>query len=59
VALLVYELCTFFIGLFLGLTLWSRFPVFLTATALTLVLMPVLYPILLSIGKIGGETWKE
>ena len=59
VGLLMYELATFGIGLFLGYTMASRFPVFLITTGLTLLILPVLYPILLSIGKIGGETWKE
>lgn len=59
VCLMLYELGIFFIGLFLNSTIWPRFPVFPGSALLTLVLVPVLYPILLSIGKIGGETWKE
>ena len=58
-ALLFYELGTFFIGVFLGSTILSRLPAFLLGTALTLATVPILYPILLSIGKIGGEIWKE
>lgn len=58
-ALFVYEIGTFLIGLFLGSTIASRFPAFLIGAGLTLALVPLLYPILLSIGKIGGETWKE
>ena len=58
-ALFVYEIGTFFIGLFLGSTIMSRFPAFLIGAGLTLALVPLLYPILLSIGKIGGEIWKE
>lgn len=57
--LVLYELSVFGIGLFIGHTLWSRFGCFCITTALTLVCLPALYPILLSIGKIGGETWKE
>lgn len=56
-AMLTYELLTFAIGVFLGLTLWSRLGVFLLTTLWTLVAAPVLYPIILSIG--GGDTWKE
>ncbi|MBQ7416189.1 MAG: hypothetical protein IJW14_04025 [Oscillospiraceae bacterium] len=58
-ALLVYEIGTFLIGLFLGSTIGSRFPAFLITALITLAFVPLLYPILLSIGKIGGETWKE
>jgi hypothetical protein len=58
-ALFVYEIGTFLIGLFLGSTIVSRFPAFLIGAGLTLALVPLLYPILLSIGKIGGEIWKE
>lgn len=57
--LTVYELSIFFIGLFLKSTIWPRFLAFPGSALVTLVLVPVLYPILLSIGKIGGETWKE
>ena len=32
---------------------------FLLTAALTLLVLPAVYPILMSIGKIGGETWKE
>lgn len=58
-ALFLYEIGTFLIGLFLGSTIASRFPAFLITALITLALVPVLYPILLSIGKIGGEIWKE
>ena len=59
VGLLLYELGVFFIGLFLGSTIWTRFRAFPITALITLALVPLLYPILLSIGKIGGETWKE
>lgn len=59
VCLMVYELCIFFVGLFLKSTIWPRFFAFPGSALVTLALVPVLYPILLSIGKIGGETWKE
>lgn len=58
-ALLLYELALFGIGVFLGSTTSDRFWRFLITTAVTTVPLPVLYPILLSIGRIGGETWKE
>ena len=59
VGLLLYELGIFFIGLFLGSTIMARFWIFPATALITLALVPLLYPILLSIGKIGGETWKE
>lgn len=59
VGMLVYELCIFCIGLFLERTVWARFGVFTTTALLSLVAVPVAYPILMSIGKLGGDTWKE
>ena len=55
----IYEMGVFSIGLFLKQTYAARFPLFLLTAALTLVILPLVYPILMSIGKIGGETWKE
>ena len=58
-ALFAYETITFSIGLFLGQTLLVRYGAFVISTILTLLPVPALYPVLLYIGKIGGETWKE
>lgn len=58
-ALVIYELAIFGMALFLGQTNTGRFSVALITAGLTLVTIPLLYPILVSIGKIGGETWKE
>ena len=58
-ALFLYEIGTFLIGMFLGNTMPERFSAFMITALITLALVPVLYPILLSIGKIGGEIWKE
>ena len=57
--LLLYELGIYCIALFLGHTIAARFWAFPLCALITLILVPPLYPILLSIGKIGGETWKE
>ena len=57
IAMLVYELLTFAIGVFLGLTLWSRLGIFCLTALFSMAAIPVLYPIILSIG--GGDTWKE
>ena len=59
VGLLLYELSIFGIGLFLGHTRLDRLVRFFLTALWTLATAPVLYPILLSIGKIGGETWRE
>lgn len=58
-ALMVYELAIYAAALFLKLTNTARFPVALITGGLTVLTIPILYPILVSIGKIGGETWKE
>ena len=58
-ALFAYETITFSVGLFLGQTLLVRYGAFVISTILTLLPVPALYPVLLYIGKIGGETWKE
>jgi hypothetical protein len=58
-ALLAYELVTFFINLFLGITLLRRLPVFVLTWLMTLCVIPMIYPIIQSISKIGGEAWKE
>lgn len=56
-AMLVYELATFFIGLFLGLTTLSRIGSFCVSALMTMPAAPVLYPVCKAIG--GGDTWKE
>lgn len=58
-ALLLYELSALGITVFLKQTTWMRTERFLITAGLTLAVLPLLYPILLSIGKIGGETWIE
>ena len=56
---MLYELAVFFIGIILGQTVIARLGVALLTGALSLIAIPVLYPILRSIEKIGGETWKD
>lgn len=59
VSMILYELALFATGLFLGYTISGRFSIFCMTGLITCVAMPILYPILNAIGKIGGETWKE
>ena len=58
-ALLVYELAVWGTGIFLGLTYWGRFGVFMMTWLLSFAVMIALYPLARRIQKIGGETWKE
>ena len=59
VAVMVYEIGLFLVGLFLEHTTASTFSHFLLTGVLGWVIIPVLYPVFTAIGKIGGETWKE
>lgn len=59
VGMLFYELAVFAMGLFLGYTTTARMYLFCVTGGLSLVVVPVLYPLFSSIGKIGGESWKE
>lgn len=58
-ALLVYELGLYGVGIFLGLTRWGRIGVFVLTALLTTAVMLPLYLLLYRIGQIGGYTWKE
>lgn len=57
--MLCYELCLFGIGLFLGHTQANRVGAMALSALLSLLAVPVGYPIARAIGKIGGEAWKE
>ena len=59
VCLLIYEMALFVLGAILQMTPWSRFYGFLITSTLSFVAAPILYPLLLAIESIGGETWKE
>lgn len=59
IAIFVYEMALFGIGLFLGLTYPGRLIGFCTTAVLSLLVAPVLYPLIQLIGSIGGDIWKE
>ena len=59
IALLLYALVNFAFGLFFGLTHLSRFYGFLITAALTLLTVPLFYPIAKAINAFGGRSWKE
>ena len=58
-ATVVYVLLNFVIGVFLGLAPLERILGACITAGLSLLPAPVLYPVFLSIGSIGGEAWKE
>lgn len=58
-SMVLYELSNFGIALFLNYTRADRLLAFAVTALLSVVAVPAFYPILMSIGKIGGETWKE
>lgn len=59
IAMVLYVLTNFAFGLFLGLTPLSRFHGFLITAVLSLLAVPILYPVLKAIGAFGGHSWKE
>ena len=59
VAVMVYEIALFTVGLFLEHTTPGAFKHFLLTGVLGYIAVPVLYPVFTAIGKIGGEPWKE
>lgn len=58
-SLVVYELVIFFAGVISGFSVFSRFGSILVTIGLSLISLPILYPILCSIQQIGGDSWKE
>lgn len=59
IAVMLYELGLFVVGVFSGLTLWSRMPVFLLTGLFSALALIPLYSLIYKIGLIGGNTWKE
>lgn len=58
-AVLIYEMGLFLLGAIMDMTPWSRFGGFLLTATMSVILIPVLYPLLKAIASIGGESWKE
>ncbi len=58
-AFLLYELSVLGVGILSEQTVWQRGGTFLITTGLTLLSVPVLYPLFSALERIGGETWKE
>lgn len=58
-ALALYEAVLFGIGIFLGYTTVTRWESFAIKAAISLAAAPLMYPVFVSIGKIGGEAWND
>ena len=58
-ALMLYELSIFAVGIFMGLTRFDRLPNFVVTGLLSIAVMIPLYSLINVIGQIGGNTWKE
>ena len=58
-ALFLYEAAIFGIGLFMGYTTLARWEDHAIKAAISLAAMPLMYPVFVSIGKIGGEVWND
>ena len=58
-ALMLYELGNFAVGIFSELTRWDRMGMFITTGLLSIAVMIPLYSLINRIGQIGGNTWKE
>ncbi len=58
-AMVLYELAVFGVACFLGLTGISHLPQALVKALLSLAVVPVVYPVVFAISKIGGEAWIE
>lgn len=58
-ALMLYELGNFIVGIASELTRWDRLGIFVTTGLLSIAVMIPLYTLINRIGQIGGNTWKE
>ena len=58
-AVMLYELGVYVVGLVTGLTNWYSIEFFLVTGALSWLVMLLLYPLLDRVGQIGGYVWKE
>lgn len=58
-SLMIYEIISFAAGIAMGFTMFSRVGVFAVKGLLSWLVMVPLYPLVFTIGKIGGKSWKE
>ncbi len=59
IAIMLYEMILFVIGLMSGLTILPRASVFALTGGITCITMLPMYPLVRLISKIGGVSWKE
>ena len=59
IAIMLYEMILFVVGLSMGLTILPRVGVFALTGGITCATMLPMYPLVRVISKIGGESWKE
>lgn len=59
VAVMAYEMLVFAVGFVFGDTRPDRWSVFFITGILSLITLPIMYPLVKAIAKIGGEAWKE
>ena len=59
IAIMLYEMTMFVIGLMSGLTILPRASVFAFTGGITCITMLPMYPLVRAISKIGGVSWKE
>ena len=58
-SLFLYELLIYAFGLFLGQTQPGWILSFVITAGMTSLVAPIVYPVLVKIGSIGGQIWKE
>ena len=59
IAIMLYEMLLFVVGLSLGLTILPRVGVFALTGGITCITMLPMYPLVRAVSKIGGESWNE
>ena len=59
IAIMLYEMILFVVGLSMGLTILPRVGVFALTGGITCATMLPMYPLVRVISRIGGESWKE
>ena len=59
IAIMLYEMALFVVGLMMGLTIIPRVSIFALTGGFTCITMLPMYPLVRTISKIGGESWNE